>query len=375
MLQNDEENLLDEGKSPSHYGPLIPILLSSDARRQITSDEWPTWRSRAVMGSAADESIKALSAEILQKCPAKAETISLRQVLSDPTSENLSRHHIQGAPTHLVALCTVWAAYKNKYPSKTFKCYISNLGRVAEDTKQRLAVPERRGDGNLPADWAIWKLMVALRGDLDRKVGEIALEIKDNWPSNRLGETLKDYLVDDYNELLTRRSFGRKKLRTVIRCFAFAGVFGRTQPTDTSTSPFAILKSLNLPRNYTKCIRLRYGKAKLQTLDAVGRETGLTRERVRQMEQKAARIAKSAGKHLEARKWLAENRLRAWKAMSKDGGLTVDPTISGAGFHANMPGEIQLGLLLADMLPDELMDQVGDRIDDWWAIRETSPPA
>lgn len=368
-------DLMNEEASQYQYGPLIPILRSHDATTMVSASDWTTWVSRAKSGAAIDTPIKSLCNDILQNCPKGAEDLSLRDLLDDPRSENLSSRFIRHVPMQLVVMCTAWAAYKNKYPEKTFECYISKLDRVKEEVKEGLAIPERRGDGNLPSQWTTWTLMVSLRGDLDRKVGEVAIEIKDKWPSNRLNETLRDYLVENYNELSKRENIGRKKIRTVIRCYARAAIFGRPNSAGINLKPLDILKSLNLPKSYQKCIRMRYGKRQLQTLDAVGKEMGLTRERVRQMEQKAAKIAKSAGKHLEARKWLAENALRAWQSMSRDGGVTVDPTASGNGFHANLPGDVQLGLLLGDMLPDELMDLIGDKVDDWWVAREIKPQA
>jgi hypothetical protein len=49
--------------------------------------------------------------------------------------------------------------------------------------------------------------------------------------------------------------------------------------------------------------------------------------------------------------------------------MTVNGGNSDNGLNNRLPGEYQLALSIADMYASEILDEVGDRIDDWWAKR------
>lgn len=360
-----EQGLLTSD-SDSVYGPLLDILHDPRMLRPFT---WPTWVRLALRGEAANKALGEICGRISCKVIEAKRPTSLREALESMGHHSPSMAQgLAGISPDIIIKATVWAAFSNFYHGKDLvDSYLQAWPRIAEDAEHLLS-HRRANDSEESArwPWRYWLLLVALRGDGARKVGEIAMVIKDGWPSNRIREELNQYIVEKPNQLISRRGIGRKKVRTIVRCFAHAAIHGPGNPEMADGDPISLLKSLNLPTLYNKALRLRFAKRGIQTLEFCGMAVGVTRERVRQMEKKAAKLAKATGKHLLARKWLEKNRERAWAAMSLDGGMTVDPTSTGNSFHAKLPGDIQLGLLLGDMLADELMDMCGNKVDDWW---------
>lgn len=368
-LSDTQDKGLFTSGSESGYGPLLDILVEPKKLRPMT---WPTWLKHAADGGAARMTLAEICDRISCDIREPKQHLLLGEVLTSlgHRSPFMAKTAIGISPDTLIK-ATVWAAFRNSYDGQNLvEAYLQAWPRIKEDADHLLS-HRKANDSEESArwPWRYWRLLVALRGDGTRKVGEVAMILKDGWPSNRMKEALDDYGVDKPNELLRRRGIGRKKVRTVVRCFAYAAIHGPVSVEMADDDPYSLLKSLNLPTLYNKALRLRFAKRGIQTLEFCGTAVGVTRERVRQMEKKSAKLAKATGKHLLARKWLERNRERAWAAMSLDDGMTVDPSSTGNGFHAKLPGDIQLGLLLGDMLADELMDMCGNKVDDWWVRR------
>ena len=90
---------------------------------------------------------------------------------------------------------------------------------------------------------------------------------------------------------------------------------------------------------------------------------------MRQIEKLCIERIRIAGFRDNLRAWLKINSNKIWEMLSDDNGMTVSGGRSENSVNNRLPGEYQLALLIADMNASEILDEVGDRIDDWWAKR------
>jgi hypothetical protein len=369
-LKEQETDLLNEETSEYKYGPLIPLLLSSDVRTFVDALDWKIWVGCAQAGVAADTPMKLLCHEILHSSPSETEALTLRDLLEDPCALNLSATHINNVSMQLIVKCTAWVAYRNRYPEQTLERYLSNLGHISTEVNNLIENTTEDDEIELAKSWGIWTLMVSLRGDLDRKIGEIATLIRDNWPSNRFDETLREYLVKDRQKLMKRRGFGKKKLHTVTRCFAHAAVHGSTVRTNDNLAPFELIKTLNLPDTYSRCIELRYAESGGQTLEVCGRKMRLTRERIRQMESKVFEKVRRLGLADSMRKWAISHADQVWDDLSKSGALIRSDSFTESGYLRDKP-ELALAMGIANLGLSEILDLKGSRTEKGnWVYRE-----
>ena len=360
-LKNSETNVTDETASNCLLGPLLPLLLNSNSRKTISNRDWQGWLSSAQSGPAIDLTLAELCADIQQVAPDKNGTLKLRDVLSTASAHDLNEPPAHGVQADLLIVCTVWAAFKNKYPCETFESHLAKLDNLKAAVRADLALSPKKGEGELPGFWHVWRFIISLRGHLDRKIGEIAINLGDKWPSNRFNETLRDYVVDYPDQLLKRKNFGRIKLRTVIRCFAFAAIDSPSAPPlDGAISPYAAIELLRLPAAEGRCIKLRYGEGGFRTLDACGTRLGVTRERIRQIEGKVFEKLLILGHAESVKNWLHAQASTVWDELSNQGALIRRDTFSDSSYLRQKP-ELALGLAIVDLGVADLLDLVGER--------------
>lgn len=161
--------------------------------------------------------------------------------------------------------------------------------------------------------------------------------------------------------MLERKNFGRIKLRTVIRCFAFAAIDSPSAPRlDGAISPYAAIELLRLPAAEGRCIKLRYGEAGFRTLDACGTKLGVTRERIRQIEGKVFEKLRMLGHAESVKNWLHSQASTVWDELSNQGALIRRDTFSDSSYLKQKP-ELALGLAIVDLALADLLDLVGER--------------
>ena len=218
----------------------------------------------------------------------------------------------------------------------------------------------------------IWTSIIELKRE-NLLIQKIANELNIAWPSS------SDYqhkLISDYNkntteDLFRTKGLGKKKVRTIILSVYWAslGKDFKKQAVNLS-SPKDLFVLSGLSEIQIKILNLRYLDTNTRTLEETGKIIKVTRERVRQIESAAIKKIKLLGQKDVCRKWVRNNSDNIWKLLSNDNGLTVKGNSTETHLNHRLPGEYQLGLLIADLNASEILDEVGDRIDDWWLRRD-----
>ncbi len=190
----------------------------------------------------------------------------------------------------------------------------------------------------------------------------LANQLHEQWPSNRGQETLADYWFEDSFDLLSRRNFGKKKLRVVLRCLCTAAIFGRPQAPSEALAPYLALSMVNIKECDLRTIRERYGSEAVSTLEKVASRTKVTRERVRQIESKVVNSIRGIGLALPVKAWALGQAAKVWDDLSNQGSLIRSDRFSESGYLRDKP-ELAFGLLIADLSIADLLDLVGNRTD------------
>ena len=218
----------------------------------------------------------------------------------------------------------------------------------------------------------MWASIIKLKRE-NLLIQKIANEINITWPSS---SGYQHKLISDYNkntteELFRTKGLGKKKIRTIILSFYWASL-GRDfeKQVVNLSSPKDLFVLSGLSEIQINILHLRYLDTDTRTLEETGKIIKVTRERIRQIEASAIKKIKLLGQKEVCRKWIRSNSDKIWKLLSKDGGLTVKGNSAESYLNNRLPGEYQLGLLIADLNASEILDEVGDRIDDWWLRRD-----
>ena len=217
----------------------------------------------------------------------------------------------------------------------------------------------------------IWSNILKLnRGNLSFL--KITNEIGLKWPTKGyIEKKISDYNYDRPDDLFKVGGLGNKKHKIIILAIYWASLGEEfKKQIDNIDSPASLFSLSSLSKIQTDVLTFRYLDKETRTLEETGRILKVTRERVRQIESAAIKKIKLLGLKDVCRKWVRNNSDNIWKLLSKDGGLTVKGNSSETHLNHSLPGEYQLGLLIADLNASEILDEIAERIDDWWLHRE-----
>jgi hypothetical protein len=215
-------------------------------------------------------------------------------------------------------------------------------------------------------DWDLWWGIVHLRDARKYTMAKIAVESGLDWQTNELSETIGAYYEKSPSMLLGRRSIGKKKFLRITKMLAYLAVKGCAE-SETSIDPWKAVEVLNLNSRNLRVIKIRYGGDSVPTLDMCGKQFGITRERIRQIEAKVASAANYSGLNKRAIIWLEENALDIWQQLSRDGGVTVDAIDeSPVALRRKLNADCRLIFLLSGLEVIDFLGRVGIKTEFGW---------
>jgi hypothetical protein len=360
---------LSNGISVEGQGVEIKVIFAElDAvttMRYVSPGLWAEWRGRS-LGSPFNE-LRLIDhlADALITPPVSVPDLRLLDALNRwPTIEALFS---EGNSTLLsVIRATAWCANQGR---------LSDVSAYLEENPGLLSEARSLLDSSQPQaqldmhDWNVLWGIVKLRGLMNCGMGEVVAKANVNWPSNHLTDPISMYYEPSLQRLLARDRMGKVKALAVERCLAFLAINGH-QPSDEPIAPWDIVKLLKLKEAYRKVLNVRYSGGRVPTLDACGKTMGLTRERIRQIEAKCAKLAKTMQQSDSALAWLKLNIDNIWAELSADGGVTVDSKDeSDLALEKKLGNDYRLALLLANIGITQLLDSSGNRTENGWSSR------
>jgi DNA-binding CsgD family transcriptional regulator len=198
-------------------------------------------------------------------------------------------------------------------------------------------------------------------------VSQITAEMGLTWPFKHRSKVLGEFLFKERTQLFHTPKIGKKKFRSIILSLIWAAKgTTRNMVKFSEMSPDELMEASPLSANEKKALTLRFLGEEPKTLEEVGRIMNVTRERVRQHQEKAETKLRTLGINQFAREWLRRNSSKIWAMLSDDDGATVDPNGLKGGFRNCIPGEVLLATVLAGWSIDDVLSLEGDPIDDWW---------
>ena len=216
----------------------------------------------------------------------------------------------------------------------------------------------------------IWEKILSLNnGDtyIIQVANEIGIKLPLRYFSNK---KIIDLKFKKSGDLFKIPSIGRQKVRSIIACLYWCSTgkkLTKNLAQINDLEELFVLAGLN--KRQISILKLRYLGNRVQTLDSVGKILNVTRERIRQIEEKTCSLVKELGMCSIAKTWLMNNSQLIWNSLSTDGGFTVSGCESEISMNHRLIGKFQLGLRLADLHASDLLDEISDKVDDWWIQR------
>ena len=334
--------------------------------RYVSPRLWAEWRGRCLRSPFNQLPLSAHLSNALIIPPAGVPEITLLEALNRWSS--IEALFSEGNSTLLsVIRATAWCANQGRFAD--ISAYLEENPNLLLEARSLL---DSSPQAQAQLDMHVWNVLwgiIKLRGLTSCGMGEVVAKANVNWPSNHLTDPISTYYEPSLQRLLARERMGKVKALAVERCLAFLAVNGH-QTCDAPIAPWEIVKLLKLKESYLKVLNVRYAGDRVPTLDACGKKMGLTRERIRQIEAKCAKLAKSMQQSNSALAWLRLNIENIWAKLSADGGVTVDSKDeSNFALEKKLGNECRLALLLANIGVVELLDASGNRTENGWSSK------
>jgi hypothetical protein len=189
------------------------------------------------------------------------------------------------------------------------------------------------------------------------------------WPEKFGLNTIGDYRFPTAHKLLGMNQFGRVKIQALLRILAWAALSDEEIPEPESASPSEVMLRANLKDKQSGILQERYTEQR-KTLREIGIGWTMTRERVRQIEEKAINKLRLLQLDKPVRKWLLDQADLIWASLSKDNGESVKSIGDGRKAYRNVTGEVELALALCEMTLDEVLRRVGEQVGEIWIRRK-----
>jgi hypothetical protein len=256
------------------------------------------------------------------------------------------------------------------YGRRSHRLLLEMLERLpGYDSKQEVQCSKQVSVDSTTSKWRKWWGIIEKAGLMDFPIGKVAARNGIDWPTNRMRVSISTYRTDRPSDLLGKARLGKKRVQAIMDCVRALAEKGFETNQALPMTCKEAAKAAHIEEDHFEILELRFLKGQLRTLDSCGKILKLTRERVRQVEKGCIEKIRIAGYRDNLRVWLRANSNNIWNLLSDDDGMTVNGGISDNGLNNRLPGEYQLALSIADMYASEILDEVGDRIDDWWAKR------
>lgn len=190
------------------------------------------------------------------------------------------------------------------------------------------------------------------------------------WPDTYADKTIGDYRFPTPHKLLNMEKFGRQKNHALLRILAWAALSDEDIPVVESASPTEVMILAKLDRTERDLLEGRYvGDRK--TLQEMGDAWSVTRERARQIENKAIEKIRMLQMDTPIRKWLLDQADLIWASLSKDDGQSVKSIGDGRKAYRILTGDVVLALAICDMSLDQVLRRVGEQVGEIWIRRRT----
>jgi hypothetical protein len=194
------------------------------------------------------------------------------------------------------------------------------------------------------------------------------------WPDTYADKTIGDYRFPTPHKLLNMEKFGRHKNHALLRILAWAALSDEDIPIVESASPTEVMILAKLDRTERDLLEGRYvGDRK--TLQEMGDAWSVTRERARQIENKAIEKIRMLQMDTPIRKWLLDQADLIWASLSKDDGQSVKSIGDGRKAYRILTGDVVLALAICDMTLDQVLRRVGEQVGEIWIRRRTHATA
>ena len=344
------------------YGELDAVTMM----RHVKPALWSEWRDRCLKSPFDDRKLSLYLTDVLMVPPTRVPDVTLSDAIDRwRTLDSLLCE--DNATLLSVVRAAAWCANKDKLSD--IDVYLSAnpglLFRAQALLDSAVKVQEQ-------LDLHYWNVLwgiVKLRGLLNCGMGEVVPKANANWPSNRLADPVSSYYEISPQLLLKRDRMGKIKTSAVQRCVTFLAIHGH-RSTDATIAPWEIIKLLKLKKSYLDVLNIRYAGDRVCTLDSCGKQLGVTRERVRQIEVKCAQLSVLMHRSDSALAWLKVNIDDIWRQLSSDGGVTVDSKDeSELALEKKLGNEYRLGLLLANIGVIQLLNFTANRTESGWSSR------
>ncbi len=361
---------LSEGISVEGQGVELRVIFAElDAvttMRYVSPGLWAEWRVRSLGSPFNELTLSDHLSDALIALPVGVPVLKLSDALNRwPSIEALFS---EGNSTLLsVIRATAWCANQGRFAD--ISSYLEENPNLLLEARSLLdSSPQSQAQLDMHAWNVLWGI-VKLRGLMSCGMGEIVAKANVNWPSNHLTDPISMYYEPSLQRLLARERMGKVKALAVERCLALLAINGHLA-SDAPVAPWDIVKLIKLKESYLKVLNVRYAGDRVPTLDACGKTMGLTRERIRQIEAKCAKLAKSMQQSNSALAWLKMNIDNIWAELSADGGVTVDSKDeSELALEKKLGNEYRLGLLLANIGIIQLLNLTANRTESGWSSR------
>ena len=256
------------------------------------------------------------------------------------------------------------------YGARSHKLILELLERIPETGTQVDPQRDRQVSAeSTTSKWRKWWLAIEKAQLLDLSIGKVAARNGIDWPTNKTRDPISTYRTDRPGDLLGKSRLGKKRVQAIMACVRALAENGFNSNEAQPMSCAEAAKAAHIENDHLYVLELRFLNGEHRTLDSCGEILKLTRERVRQIEKACIEKIRIAGYRDNLRAWLRGNSQKIWDLLSDDEGMTVSGGKSENSLNHRLPGEYQLALLIADMYASEILDEIGDRIDDWWAKR------
>lgn len=190
------------------------------------------------------------------------------------------------------------------------------------------------------------------------------------WPDTYADKTIGDYRFPTPHKLLNMEKFGRRKNHALLRILAWAALSDEDIPVVESASPTEVMILAKLDRTERDLLEGRYvGDRK--TLQEMGDAWSVTRERARQIENKAIEKIRMLQMDTPIRKWLLDQADLIWASLSKDDGQSVKSIGDGRKAYRILTGDVVLALAICDLTLDQVLRRVGEQVGEIWIRRRT----
>jgi hypothetical protein len=361
---------LSEGVSVVGHGIELQVVYGGlDAvtmMRYVKPGLWAEWREHCLGSPLKELKLSQLLNEALLAPPVRVPDLTLSDALNRWST--LDALLCEGNATLLsVIRATTWCANQGRFSDMS--AYLAENQNLLLGARSLLdSSPQTQIEHDIHLWNVLWGV-VKLRGLMNCGMGEVVAKANANWPSNHLTDPISMYYEASLQKLLARDRMGRVKALAVERCVAYLALHGH-RASDAPVAPWDIVKLLNLKPAYLKVLNVRYAGDRVPTLDTCGKQLGLTRERIRQVEAKCGKLAESMQQSKSALAWLKLNIDNIWAKLSADGGVTVDSKDeSDFALEKKLGNEYRLALLLANIGIIKLLDSSGNRTENGWSSK------